>query len=294
MRTDSTPAFKALIQPASRTATIYSEVLDASGYSKVAFHQHTGALGAGTATGTAYYATSAADLAAYQYLTAGDTWIPLRNGASDNVLIGHAFTTAAGSTPSFYQVTFRLKQLGTLSAGDYIWVTLEGDSTGDPDGTAIATSYKVDATAITTATAGELVTFTFRESTVAALTASTAYHVVLQGDYTASSSNQIQMHVDTVSSGGTIELYDSSWADVTTQTPPTTCLQIASWTAVSGYNFTAVTADNQAVETLANQTVVWDSKAYGPYCMYNLAETSAWTGCVQELSAVKLDPQYAT
>lgn len=292
-RTDSAPDVGSIVVPASRTAVTYSEVVDATGYDRVALFQNVGAFGAGTLTGTMYYATSAADLAAYQYLTAGDTWVPLRNGASDNVKIAHKFTTAVGSTPTIYQVTFRLKQLGTLSSGDYIWCTIEGDSTSAPDGSAIATSYKVAADGLTTATAGELVTFTFRESTVQALSASTVYYVVLQGDYTASSSNQVQMHVDTVASGGTIYLYDSAWANVSTQTPPTTCLQIASWTAVTAYNFTAVTSDQVNDATYCSQVKLVDTDQYGPYLQYYAAETSAWTGLLLSVSAVKLDPQYA-
>lgn len=293
MRTNSTPNITNVIVPASRTAVTYSEVIDASGYETCTINQQIGAFGGGTVTGTFYYATAATDLTNYQYLTAGDTWIPLRNGASDNVKIAHKFTTGAASTPTIYQVTFRLYQKGTLSSGDYIWCTLEGDSSG-PDGSAIATSYKVDATDITTSTVGELVTFTFRESTVQALTAATAYHVVLQGDYTAGSTNQICMHVDTVASGGTIYLYDSGWTNVSTQTPPTTCLAVASWTAATDYNATAVTSDHVNVAAYDNQKIVVPTKQYGPYLQWYLAETSSWTGLLVSVNANLGDAKYAT
>lgn len=294
MRTNSTPDLIEVIQPASRTAIVYSEIINASGFDNLAFFQNVGAFTAGTLTGNLYYAATAADLATYNYTTAGDTWVPLRNGAADNVKVAHSFTTGALETPSIYQVTFRLRQEGTLAAGDYIWVSIQGDATGDPDGTAIATSYKIDATAISTASGGELVTFTFRESSVQALTAATAYHIVLEGDYTASSSNQIQIHVDTLASGGTLELYDAAWADVTTQSPPTTCLQVASWTALTAYAFTAVTADNNQVAAYGRQVKVVPTGQYGPYLQYYAAETSAWTALLHDVSALKLDPQYAT
>jgi len=143
-----------------------------------------------------------------------DAWTGLRLGASNNVYLAQAFSTSAAATPTYYQVAIPLKQVGTITSGN-IYLTIEADSTGDPDGTAIQTSEVVDATSITTDSSGETVTFTFRRPI--ALTASTDYHLVLYGDYSASASNYIAWGEDTLGSGGGGEVYDSSWADEATK-----------------------------------------------------------------------------
>jgi|GEM_PF-2184201 len=197
-------------------ATQYSDVVDAKDYRDIVF-----ALDVGAVTGTSptldckvQEATAEAVDTDLQVAKAVDAWTGLRLGASNNVKLSQAFSTSAGATPTYYRVEIPLKQVGTITSGN-IWLTIEGDSTGDPDGTAVQTSEVVDATDITTDTNGETVAFTFRRPI--ALTASTDYHLVLQGDYSASTSNYIGWGEDTVASGGGGEVYDSSWADVATK-----------------------------------------------------------------------------
>lgn len=197
-------------------ATQYSDVVDSNGYRKVVF-----ALDVGSVTGTTPTLDVALQQAAavavdtdLQKTNAVDAWTGLRLGASTQVLLSASFTTGASGTPTYYQVALPLKQVGTITSGN-IWLTIEGDSGGDPDGTAVQTSEVVDSTSITTNSDGETVTFTFRRPT--ALTAATTYHLVLQGDYTASASNYIAWGEDTVASGGNGEKFNSAWADEATK-----------------------------------------------------------------------------
>lgn len=144
----------------------------------------------------------------YNPAVAGTNNIPLRNGAADNVKLAAKFTqTTAASVKT---VVLPLKKIGTISSGD-IWITIEGDSSG-PSGSAAGTSVKIAASTIADSYAG--VTFTF--ATPVELSAETVYYIVLQGDYTASASNQIQWRTATVASGGNSYVYDSAWAAVAT------------------------------------------------------------------------------
>lgn len=282
---------KQICVPQDYTATIYGAIVDGSGYRSLSIIQAADAItGAShTKTGAVKYG-SFTNLSAYDYTTTGDTFIPLRNGASDNVKIAHKFTTASASTPTFYSVKMRLREEGTVAAAKYVWVTIEGDSSG-PDGTAVWTSYKKLAADISTASGGEDITFYFRQSATSALTASTVYYAVLQGDYTASSTNQIQARIDTVASGGTVYLYDSSWANVTTQTLETTCSVVTSWTAVSAYAFTAATATIEDVEATAIQEKVVDLKQYGPAIRYECVGAGTETTALLSVIGILGDPK---
>jgi len=283
---------KQIIVPQDYTATIYGAIVDGSGYRSLSIIQAADAItgSSHTKTGAVKYG-SFTNLSAYDYTTAGDTWIPLRNSGSDNVKIAHKFTTASGSTPTFYSVTMRLREEGTVATSKYMWVTIEGDSSG-PDGSAVWTSYKVACEDTSTASGGEDITFYFRQSATSALTASTAYYAVLQADYTASATNQIQARVDTVASGGTVYLYDSSWANVSTQSLETTCSVVASWTAVAAYAFTAATATIEDVEATAIQEKVVDLTQYGPAIRYEAVGAGTETTALMSTIGILGDPKY--
>lgn len=177
--------------------------------------------------------------ASYRPATAGTNSIPLRNGAADNVKVAAKFTQSGAG--SLKEVVLPLKAIGTISSGD-IWVTIEGDSSG-PDGTAAGTSAKIAASTIDDAYAG--VTFTF--ATPVELADTIVYWIVLQGDYTASASNQIQWRTATVASGGNSAVYDSAWEAVATNSHEFLANQYV-FSDVSGAAFTAVgnTASTQS------------------------------------------------
>lgn len=117
----------------------------------------------------------------------------LREGATTNVLLAIPFTPAVGLT--VYQVKLMLSKLGAPTG--HVWVEIQGDSTGDPDGTAIGgVSRKVDVANIGAAI--EEVSF-FADCGID-LTGATAYWLVITGDYTASATDCIQVHYDTATS----------------------------------------------------------------------------------------------
>lgn len=88
-------------------------------------------------------------------------------------------------------VDVKLVKVGAPT-GQY-WVTVEANSGGVPSNTPLATSDKYDVSRLTT-TAG-WVRLPFR--TPAALSASTQYHLVLQGDFTVSAVNHLGWRADT-------------------------------------------------------------------------------------------------
>lgn len=143
------------------------------------------------------------------YTTVGTNNIVLRNGATDNVLLAAKFTKSGASVVK--KATLKLKAVGTLGSGD-VWVTILADSSG-PTGSALVTSAKIAASSISTSEYQD-VTFTF--ATGLALADSTVYHLVLQGDFSASSSNHVTWRTATVASGGNSAVYDTSWAAVAT------------------------------------------------------------------------------
>lgn len=298
-----------LFAPQDRTATFYSDVIDCAldsdgttvrGFKEVAISLAGDALtGSGcTFTPTVQYASGLTNISAYDYTTAGDTWVTLRYDTNDQVKLAHKFTTAASgaaSTCTIFKVKFYMKQVGTVAASKYLWATLEGDSSG-PDGSAVQTSYKIAANSISAT--GEYVEFEFREPV--ALTAATVYYVVLQGDWTLSTSNHLAIYVDTVASGGTLYVYDSAWANTTTQSPNTTCSAIGTWTSATvttkggtSSAFTAITATIEDVKATAHQTRYLDAMAYGRYARVVMTKSGTATTALLSGSALKLNPQYA-
>lgn len=137
----------------------------------------------------------------------GDSDTVLRNGSSDNVELAAQFSQSGAR--SVKHVYAKLKKVGSPS-GD-VWVEIQGDSSGSPDGTAIGTSQKVAAGDVSTSY--EWVKFTF--TTPVDLSDATTYHAVLTGDYALSASDHVTLHTETGISGGNVEIKDASWSDDT-------------------------------------------------------------------------------
>lgn len=95
-----------------------------------------------------------------------------------------------------------------------IWLTIEANSSGDPSGTALATSDKIDVSLVSTS--AQWVRFVFR--TPYTVSAATQYHLVLQGDYTTSDDvNNIGWKCNSSSvyaNGHARELDSGTWAGV--------------------------------------------------------------------------------
>lgn len=141
----------------------------------------------------------------------GSNTTGLRLGAADNISLAASFTPTADEHVK--EIHLLLKKVGTITTGKVVSVSIQSDSAGDPDGTALGTSVNVETDDIPASSAWVKFTFTNHVQ----LIRNTVYHVVLAGDYTVSASNYIAWISDTVSSGGNQEIKDASWADVATE-----------------------------------------------------------------------------
>jgi hypothetical protein len=124
-----------------------------------------------------------------QTFTTDDTSEKLRQGATDRVKLAQGFK---GATSPIHYVDVKLTAVGTPALGGgtpEIHFTIETDSAGSPSGSVQATSDTISATAISTS--AQTVRFVFRTPFTPA-SAATQYHLVLQGNYTASAVNYVQ------------------------------------------------------------------------------------------------------
>lgn len=105
----------------------------------------------------------------------------LRSSASLNVKMAQSFNPR---TTGYFDSVILNAYKNNSPTGN-VWVTIETDSGGAPSGVAVATSELVDVSLISTsATYPDLV---FRFSTPPQLTGGTTYWIVIQGDYSVSS-----------------------------------------------------------------------------------------------------------
>lgn len=144
-----------------------------------------------------------------KYDTVGAENTALRTAADNNVLLAAKFTKSGAG--SLKQVFLPLRQKGTITSGD-VWITILADSTG-PDGSALATSAKIAASTLGAAYSGAAFTF----ATPLDLTTATVYWIVLQGDFTAGATNQVEWRgMDLVSGGNAATNNATTWtADAT-------------------------------------------------------------------------------
>ena len=111
-----------------------------------------------------------------QSQTAFTTNSPLRFGATTHIKLAQSFQTSATGLIDFLDLS--IFKAGTPTGT--MWVTIEASSGGNPSGTPLATSDKLDATAVSTSS--QWIRFVFRGPSVT-LTSGTQYFIVLQGDY---------------------------------------------------------------------------------------------------------------
>lgn len=215
-----------------RAATAYSDDIDIRGYDENAlFILDADAQGPG-ATSTIKLQQSPELAAGPAQDDVGETDIALRTAAATNVLLGASFTPAAAAT--LKKVGLPLKMKGTLAAGD-VWVTILADSTG-PTSSALATSAKIAVEDIPGSYGVQWFTF----ATPLNVAADTKLWIVLQGDYTAGSTNQILWRANTVTSGGNSATNDGTdWAAVATEDMEFATRQFV-FADVTGGGFTAV------------------------------------------------------
>lgn len=154
----------------------------------------------------------------------GDTI--LRSGSNVNIKLGARFTQ--DGERQVKKIVLPLKRTGTITAGKVLTVSLYTES-GDEPSALLGSAATVLCSAI--GTDYENVEFTF--ATPVDLADATDYFVVLEGDYTVSSSNCISWETDTIVSGGNFIDYTTSWQSAT----DTKSFLFANWE----YNFTDIT-----------------------------------------------------
>lgn len=234
-----------------RSATCYSDDIDIRGLDENAlFILDCDAQGSG-ATSTIKLQQSPELAVGPAQDDVGATDIALRTAADANVLLGGSVTPAASAT--IKKIGLPLKMKGTLAAGD-VWVTILADSSG-PTGSALGTSAKIAASAIGAAYGVHWFTF----ATPVNVTAATKYWIVLQGDYTAGSTNQILWRSNTVASGGNSATNNgSAWSAVATEDMEFATRQLV-FADVTGGGFTAV------VNAASMQKMAINLTGLGPY-----------------------------
>jgi hypothetical protein len=144
----------------------------------------------------------------------GGTAEKLRDGAASNIKL--AVTISNGTAEvKLDRIQFHATLVGTPANETHgVWVTIEGDSTGDPNGSAITSGTSAYKATTEFDTTGELVSFVF--TTPPTLAASTVYHAVIQGDYDADASNCISFDCSAaVAEGSQVsQYYDAAWAAI--------------------------------------------------------------------------------
>ncbi len=119
-----------------------------------------------------------------QSQTVFSTNSPLRFGATTHIKLAQSFQTSATGLIDFLDIS--LFRAGTPTGT--MWVTIEASSGGNPSGTPLATSDKLDATAVSTSS--QWIRFVFRGPSVT-LTSGTQYFIVLQGDYATNGTDYV-------------------------------------------------------------------------------------------------------
>lgn len=158
-------------------------------------------------------------------------YILRRATGNANTRLGQEFQVDTAGLLEFADL--KLVRAGALAASR-VWLTIHTDSSGLPSTTVLATSDKLQASIIPT-TSG-YIRFVFR--TPATLSASTSYHLVLNGDYTASDTVNVRWRADVTASAYRTTAISAEWANNGT------------WTAVTADDFLFklyVTRNNAAV-----------------------------------------------
>lgn len=245
--------------PAAHVASLVGRVIDATNFRKVIFQQQCGVVTGTNPTwdGKIQAAPPPSEMSEIQELTVGATENTLRDGAASNLELAAEFTVGAGAQ-TVYQVKMMLKKIGTIAAGKFVTLAIQGDSSG-PDGTAVQTATPISTDDLPTS-GYEFVTFTFMDPVE--LTAATKYHVVLGGDYATSAVNAVNWRSFTVASGGNFWYYDSSWNATATEDAEILGIELI-FADISGATFTQITASNPDPEEVAV-----DRKTVEPWLRY--------------------------
>lgn len=139
----------------------------------------------------------------------------LRSSASLNVKIAQSFNPKV--TGYFDSVI--LNAYKNNSPTGNVWVTIETDNAGAPSGVAVATSEQIDVSLVSTSVS--YLDLVFRFSTAFQLTGGTTYWIVVQGDYSVSSTVGLRFQRSSGGAGnytgGAAYTYNgTSWSAIST------------------------------------------------------------------------------
>lgn len=140
-----------------------------------------------------------------------DTAVRLRRAtAPTQTLLAQGFKVDTTGLCPFVEVYLQV----SISIVGRVWCEIYSDSAGNPNAS-LAVSDKVDGSKIAISANTHWVRFIFRSPV--SLTATTQYHLVLNGDYTASDTNTCNWAADNTApayANGTLKGFDSSvWVD---------------------------------------------------------------------------------
>jgi len=156
-----------------------------------------------------------------EQVTGADSTTSLRTGATTNVKIAQKITVG-GSNITVNRATLFLTLINNIDGilyqdGETVTVTIETDSAGAPSGTPVTNGTSTSRLAYDIDPKGGWEEFDFSSNVT--LTASTVYWIVLQGTYTASTTDYIKWSKDSTSGGyasGDGATYDgTNWTDET-------------------------------------------------------------------------------
>jgi len=136
-----------------------------------------------------------------------DTLAPIRRATNSREAYGQGFQVDTAGYMEFVDV--ELAKTGTVTGN--LWFELQSNSAGVPSGTVLATSDKVDASEV--GTASQWIRFTFR--TPVSLTAATTYQLVATGSWTQSDANYIGWRVDASApayANGAASVLETTWS----------------------------------------------------------------------------------
>jgi len=142
----------------------------------------------------------------YSESNQGD-YVQLRYTATATIKVGQTFL--AGITGNLTSCKFYIQKVGSPTGN--IFATLYATSGGAPTGSAIATGDNVDVSTIGSA-AFEVKEFTF--STPYGISSGTTYAIMLEGDYTPSTTVHVRVGLDSSSptyTNGATYYYGTSW-----------------------------------------------------------------------------------
>lgn len=229
-----------LFSPAARTTTVGtygSKVIDRIGFNSGVALWQTAKSSAGSAC-SAYVTMQEASVAVCgggknnMVASTADS-LALRSVA-DSTYVKIGFVVTQDSSRTINSVTLKLRKVGTPTATNSVTLSIFADSANGDPSDILVHADAVDSVLISAiSTTWGWVTFTFDRPVD--LTAATDYHYVLTGTYAISTSNYVQVYLETVASGGDIEYEGAAqdWTQVTTSSAVGKVLR---------YNFSAITS----------------------------------------------------